>query len=186
MSKINYCSNSVLSKIISCILSIHMIFYSVGCKNYYMIENVPKNDISEIENMPDPLKPVVVHWYNSIYNLEEATVDSSFISGIISLSDNTFDTMFNTYSWDKVYKKADRDNINAVHIYLLYSHTEPEPGLIKIDSKYIRRIEYVKKDAGKTTKSHILGWAGMSVIAALIIAAIIDPPVYVSFPSFSF
>ena len=183
MLKIQHCFRSVLCKLVSCILSINMIFFSVGCKNYYMTEKVPNNNFSEIENLIDPLKPIIVHWYNSTYDLKEVTVDSSSVSGMLSLSDNTFDTRFTTYSWNKVYKKAEKNYINTVHIYLRYSHPKPEPGLIKINSKYISRIDFVKKDAGKTTMSHILGWGGISFFAAIIVALIIDPPVSFSFPS---
>ena len=182
MSETNHYFKPVFHKIISCILATSMLFYSVGCKNYYLIEKVPDDSISEIKKFNDPQKSIVVHWYNSTYDLKEVTVDSTLCSGFLSLSENDFDYRYNTKSWNKKYKRADRDNINVVHIYLLYSHMRPETGFVKIDSKYISKIEIIKKNTAKTTMSHLLGWAGISLSVALIVGVAVSHPVYLNFP----
>lgn len=168
-------------KIISCILSLIMLFQAVGCKNYFLVEKLP-NNISNIES--STYKSVIVHWHNSSYDLNDITVDSTSISGLLDLLTNEFD--YKLHSWDQEYKAKDKNYINALHIYLTYTYPKLNSGTIKIYPKDITKIEFVKKNARKTTISHILGWTCISVFVAIIVGTAIDPPANISFSGPSF
>ena len=184
MHKIYKVHKPLIRKVFSCILAINIIFPSVSCKNYFSITTVPNDNISELKISNDIKEPVFVHWYNTIYDLKEVTFDSTSVSGIISLSENKLDYKFHSYSSNDIYKRSERNNINTMHIYLLYSYLQPKSGTVTIDSKYIDRIEIIGKNSAKTTKSHLLGWAGITVLVALIVATAINPPVgIISFPT---
>ena len=163
-----------------------MIFNSVSCRNYFLVKGIPNNNITEIENIKDQKKPVVIHWHNSTYDLNEVTIDSTSISGLLSLSTSTFEYRYQTHGWNKVYKRAERNNINTAHIYLLYSHPKLNPGLIKIDSKDINKIEIVEKNSVKTTLSHVFGWSGIAFGVFVIIELIVNPPVSLGYPFYGY
>lgn len=187
MSGTNQYTNSLIRKAFAFILALVMMFYGVGCKNYFIITNMPKDNISEIEHHYDSKKPIVVHWYNSTFDLTDVTFDLTSLSGMLSLSEKTYDYKFLYSSLDKVYKSNEVYNINTIHVYLLYSNLKPEPGKVTIESKYISKIEIIEKDKAKTTRSHLLGWGSLAVLGAIIVAIAINPPVgNLSFPVFNF
>lgn len=187
MSNFKQNPKRLFNSLFSCVLAASLIFCSVSCKNYFLIRNFPEDDIAEIENSHNIKEPVIVHWYNSTYNLQQVTFDSTFVSGILSLSENKYDYKFQSYLSNRVYKKSERDNINTIHIYLRYSYLQPAPGRIEIDIKDIDKIEIIEKDISRTTKSHLLGWAGITVLVAIIVATAINPTVgSISFPSIGF
>lgn len=165
-----------LYKAISCLLTFVVMFYTIGCQNYFLVTKVPNNNIADIENIGDSNKLIIIHRQNVTYYLNDVTVDSTSVSGILSLPTSTFDYKY--LHWDHKYKASDRKNIDAVHVYLTYSHPKLNPGMIKIDSKYIANIDIVEKNTEKTVISHIIGWASISLVVAPIMAAIAGYPVY--------
>lgn len=147
-----------------------MLFYIAGCKNYYKVGSVSKENLATIDNIGDMYRTVFIHWHNDSYNLNEVSVDSASISGNIEFSENVFDYQ---HQYNNRYKNAEKNIIDDVHIYLRYSFPMPNPGMIKIDSKYINKIEVIERNSGKTIMSYVLGGigilAGVYVLVGIIV-----------------
>ena len=166
--------------IISMILICITLLYTYGC-NYYKVNNSPSTaiaSIARISNVGTIHKSFFVNTANAVFSLSQIRVDSTSISGILSIP--MIAPLYNDYRQTR-YLKDEKNILNEVHIYLnTYDIsqflTNPDsaktlgPAVIPYSS--IGMVKIVEKDTGKTSASHFFGAMGI-IAGVLVIISII-------------
>ena len=166
-----YLSKNAFSRFIFCFLVFTLLICSTSCKNYFLVTEFPNNNIiTGLDNLEKSNSQKVVHHQNLTYNLNEVQIDSTSLSGILSLSTNEFN--YRLHEWNHQYKTSDRQKINTSHIFLKYNYPKLSPGFVQFETKDLTKIDVVKKDKKKTTISYLIGLGSIALWFGIMSAVV--------------
>lgn len=166
---------------ISFLLIFLVLFQTVGCRSFFELEKMASDDTPGINNYIEMHKHFIVHERENIYSLTEISLDSEKISGNLELTIDTI-TLFKYENHPHYfdgrefhYKKAEKNILNEIHIYLKEDAKKLQLGFSDIPLSDISEIRIIEKDTKRTRKSYILGGLGITagVVAVFFVIALL-------------